>query len=289
MASTVAAGRSTRRDTAREPVSESDPLPGLRPCGCMRVPREKRFSPSQLNTFVQCPKMYWFKHVERLEVERKPAPHLVFGNAIHAALDGSYRLPPEQRSSERAAQIFREAWKRDPMRADAFADREDERSWGLKGLELLDKVAQSGDFQTTVPRALEDWAQVNIEGERQLFGKVDRVDDHPSGDGVIVIDYKTGKCRIAEDGLGDELQAQVYALAVQASLKVAVREVRFIFLEAETERLWEPTELDEIEAELMRLVDEIEATTDFSPRPSRLCSWCDYLDHCPEGQAEVGA
>jgi len=253
----------------------------------LRVPKDKRFSPSQLGTFVQCQRKYSFQYVERIPVERVPSPHFVFGSAIHASLDALYALPPEQRTVELLQQAFRDAWKADPERAGAFADSDDERAWGLKGLALLERVAETEDFQSTVPRALEDWAQVMIEGDRQLFGRIDRIDDHESGNGVVVIDYKTGKCRIAEDGLGDEIQAQVYALAVQATLKAAVREVRFVFLEAETERLWEPTELDEIEAELLSLVEQIETTTDFAPNPSLGCRWCDYLEHCESGQAAV--
>ena len=253
----------------------------------MRVPREKRFSPSQLGTFVQCPRKYSFQYVERVPVERKPSPHLVFGNAIHAALDAVYAIAPEQRTVEAAQAAMRKAWKEDSERQGAFKSVEDERAWGEKGLALLARIGETDDFKRAVPRSLEDWADVMIPGERQLFGKVDRVDDRSEGDGVIVIDYKTGKCRIAEDGLGDELQAQVYALAVQASLKTAVREVRFIFLEAETERIWEPTELDQIEAELVRLVDQIDATTDFEPQTSGLCKWCDYLDLCDAGQAQA--
>ena len=253
----------------------------------VRVPKNKRFSPSQLGTFVQCQRKYSFQYVERIPVERVPSPHFVFGSAIHAALDALYAMPPEQRTVELLQQAFRDAWKADPERAGAFTDSDDERAWGLKGLALLERIAETEDFQSTVPRALEDWAQVMIEGDRQLFGRIDRVDDHESGNGVVVIDYKTGKCRIAEDGLGDELQAQVYALAVQATLKAAVREVRFVFLEAETERLWEPTELDEIEAELLSLVEQIEATTEFVANPSRACKWCDYLEHCESGQAAV--
>lgn len=255
----------------------------------MRVPASKRFSPSQLNTFVQCPRKYSFQYVERIPVERVPAPHFVFGNAVHDALDTVFRLPPDERSLDRLEQAFRDAWRADPDRQGAFDSREVERTWGLKGLELLGRVAASQDFRQSVPRSLEDWAQVMITGERQLFGRIDRVDNHPDGDGVIVIDYKTGKCRIREDGLGEEIQAQVYALAVQATLETAVREVRFMFLEAQAERSWEPVDLEAIESALVDLVDTIDSTAEFATSPSRLCGWCDYLDLCEAGKAEVGA
>ena len=253
----------------------------------MRVPREKRFSPSQLNTFIQCPRKYSFQYIERLPVERAPSPQLVFGNAVHSALDEAFRLPPSERTAARLGDAFRAAWRSDPERTGAFTDSDDERAWGLKGIELLERVASTDEFTTVIPRCLEDWAEVTVDGGRQLFGRIDRVDDHPDGDGVIVIDYKTGRCRIAEDGLGDEVQAQVYALAVQATLKVAVREVRFMFIEAGENRVWHPSDLDRIESRLLDLVEQIEQTTEFTPAPSRLCGWCDYLQHCDAGQAEI--
>lgn len=255
----------------------------------MKVPKEKRFSPSQLNTFIQCPRKYSFQYIERVPVERVPSPHLVFGNAIHAAMDAIYRLPPGDRSGELLAEAFRDAWRDDTERTAAFTNIEVERSWGLKGLALLERVAATDEFATAIPRALEDWAQVTVGGDRQLFGRIDRVDDHPDGDGVIVIDYKTGRCRIAHDGLGDEVQAQVYALAVRATLEVAVREVRFMFLEADEDRVWEPTDLELVEDGLLKLVERIESTSSFEAVPTRLCGWCDYLGQCEAGQAEVAS
>lgn len=255
----------------------------------MRLPAEKRFSPSQLNSFLQCPRKYAFQYVERVPIERVPSPHFVFGNAVHAALDALFSMPPGERSRELLQEAFRDAWRADPERVGAFDDRDDERRWGLKGLDLLARVAASEEFATIAPRAVEDWAQVGIAGGRELFGRIDRIDDHPDGDGVVVIDYKTGKCRIAEDALGSEIQAQVYALAVRATLDVAVREVRFMFLEAGVERTWQPDDLEPIEAALTDLVDRIDATEEFVPATSRLCGWCDYLDMCEAGRVEMGA
>ncbi|NMB66717.1 PD-(D/E)XK nuclease family protein, partial [Candidatus Woesearchaeota archaeon] len=40
-------------------------------------------------------------------------------------------------------------------------------------------------------------------------------------------------------------------------------------------------ELEKIKDELIKLIKEIENTTNFPPNPSKLCNWCEYKDICP--------
>jgi RecB family exonuclease len=42
-----------------------------------------------------------------------------------------------------------------------------------------------------------------------------------------------------------------------------------------------PQQLATLREDTMRLIDRVEAETEFAPRPSALCSWCEYREICP--------
>src|SRR4051794_31743471 len=107
----------------------------------------KKFSPTALGMYEECPKQFEFAYLLRPEIEEAPSPHLVFGNAIHAALAFFYRLPVEQRTEAVLHRALRHHWARIPDRDQAFLAREEEREWGLRALGSLSKYALTHDLQ----------------------------------------------------------------------------------------------------------------------------------------------
>ena len=244
-----------------------------------RPPKEKRHSPSAIKTFDQCPKQWEFRYRIKPPIEKKIGPPLILGNAVHSVLEQTMALPPAQRTVPAAQDLLRKVWPTIEGRGDAFADRDEEKQWGEKGLGILQAYSETPDWEAT-PVELESWATLPLPGGSELFGKIDRVDAFE--DGLEIIDYKTGKCRIEPDGLDKDIGAQVYAVAAEHTWKKPVKRVRFIFLEAGVERVWEPEEdLEDLRELLADEVDMIESTTEFETRTSRLCDWCDYQAMCP--------
>jgi len=243
------------------------------------TPREKRHSPTAIKTFDQCPKKWQFQYRIKPPIDRKIGPPLILGNAIHTVLERTLKLPVAERSVEGAQALLREVWPQQEGRAEAFETREQEKEWGEKGLGIIEVFAETPDWEAT-PLHVEEWAELPLSGGSELFGKIDRVD--ACEDGIEVIDYKTGKCRIEPDGLSHDIGAQVYAVAAEHTFKKPVRRVRFIFLEAGCYRTWEPDEdLGDLRELLADEVDVIETTTEFETRTSGLCNWCDYQAMCP--------
>ena len=255
------------------------------------VSRPKRHSPTSLKVFETCPKQFEYAYVERIKADESPAAELVFGNALHEALAFLHRMPVDERSVEAAHAALRHFWAR-TERAGAFLEEAEEIVWGKRALAVLDQYCANYDLEAQ-PLAVERWVRAMLPSGAVLSGKADRVDRSPDGDGLEVIDYKSGRCRINDDaGLRRDLGAMVYALATARTFRKPVLRVRFLFIAEGVERRWdlEAEDLASIETELGKLTTRVEQTGDFAAVPGRHCDWCRFVDRCPaQGGASLEA
>jgi putative RecB family exonuclease len=244
-----------------------------------------RFSPSALTRFRVCNRQFQLIDLERVGAPEQPNPLFAQGNAIHAALEYFFGLPPKQRTpaGETLQNALRERWRRDWDR-EALPDRDLEIELGQKGLRLLAGFAEH--FDTTVqPLARERWVKVTLPNGVELFGRVDRID--PFEDGLSIVDYKSGRRNLDQDDLRDEPAAQVYLLATQAIFRRPVHRIRFYYLESQDEISWWP-EQEDIPAlieKLTNLTDTIRAATDFPAAPGDDCRWCPVARNCDDRKA----
>jgi RecB family exonuclease len=146
-----------------------------------------------------------------------------------------------------------------------------------------------------------------------VSGRIDRLDAR--GTELVVVDYKTGRHILTSDDARGSLQLALYALAAARVLRRPCHQVELHHLPTGEVATWEHTDeslqrhlrrAEQIAAEAAaadqayreRLapaqrggspqagpVDHAPYDEIFPPRPSNLCSWCDFARHCPEGQA----
>ena len=160
-----------------------------------------RLSPTAITAFRECPQLFLFRQLWKLP--EPPTLPLVKGTLVHATLENIFKLP----AAERAAKLhdtLRDEWRvgrEKPENAQLFASRDEERAWGLQCLELLDNYLAFEDpasLPAGEPLAHEAWLSADLQGpvsedSVRLVGKVDRLDVSTEGDGVVIVDYKTGK------------------------------------------------------------------------------------------------
>ena len=120
-----------------------------------------------------------------------------------------------------------------------------------------------------------------------VTGRVDRID---LDDGeYVIVDYKTGRFGAHDEMIDESLPLSLYAIAVSAVLGRDVSRIAVEHLptgrRSETRR--DVARIAGDWKELVDLADEMRAGTEFPPRPSSLCPWCDYLTVCPEGRASM--
>ena len=255
--------------------AEQQSLPG------MDMERVTFLSPSALERYRLCPRLYRFLYVDGLWSMSRSSSQQSFGTSMHAALREFYRLPAGRRSLRMLLELFRRLWVRDGYRGKEQQQRERER-----GAEAL--RAWYGRTDTTVvPHATELGLQAAW-GDIVLKGRLDRV-DADTGRGLVVVDYKTGR-RPATQAAADADEAlTIYAALVQRRLDRPVTRMVLDYVVAGTQVVTERPP-----AVLARRLDDVLATAatlradqEFRPRTGPWCAGCDLLRRCPEGQREV--
>jgi CRISPR/Cas system-associated exonuclease Cas4 (RecB family) len=206
------------------------------------------FSPTSLNDYLKCPRLYWYNHHPGLaspprgiEMER--------GSFLHKVLEDFHRREPEWRQLpaeqqrewlEAALQGHLEAYLN---RVDSVLDRRAEEQEVRRILENYIRFATSFQpIRRLGTLMVERKFTLTLDGS-EVRGKIDRVND--TGEGTCeVVDYKTGRGRTAQhaydDYFGPELadvQLLMYYLACRDGVD---EEGRPIGLQPRFLSLWYP-------------------------------------------------
>jgi hypothetical protein len=135
-----------------------------------------------------------------------------------------------------------------------------------------------------------------------LFGRVDRIDDR-GDDGLVVVDYKTGRHLLSVDDARTSIALAVYAAAASRTLRRPCRRVELHHLPTGEVHVWEHTDeslarhlrrVDSIAVEIRELTDKFNegagpeaADALFPAQVGALCGWCDFNRACAAGSAHV--
>jgi putative RecB family exonuclease len=255
-------------------------------------------SPSRITTFTDCPRMFQYQAIDRLE--QPPTIWTLKGTLVHAALEGLFTAPPKRRTVDLAVERLREAAATDSVIEELAA----------LGLDAAPAATFVEDAETLVRNyfALEDPTTIDAVGVElrletlleigggleavPLRGIIDRLDREVGGD-LVVVDYKTGRA----PGPGRERSklagVETYALLCERVLGVRPVAVRLLYLRAPliVERDVAPATVKRQERramEVWRAISKAHAVGSFRPSPGPLCNYCAFADRC-EGAARVSA
>jgi DNA helicase-2/ATP-dependent DNA helicase PcrA len=182
------------------------------------------FSPTSLNDYLKCPRLYWYNHHPGLSAPPRGV-EMERGSFLHRVLEDFHlreaewrHLPVEQQREwlESALQTHLETYL---SRVDSVLDRRAEEQEVRRILENYVRFATSFQpIRRLGTLMVERKFTLYLDGA-EVHGKIDRVND--TGDGTCeVVDYKTGRGRTAQhaydDYFGPELadvQLLMYYLA----------------------------------------------------------------------------
>jgi putative RecB family exonuclease len=156
---------------------------------------------SAVSTFQACPLRYFFKYRQGLS-ERFVSSSLVFGSAIHSAIEIHYReqmrgiqKPP----LELLRQVYREKWTHFGSQSIRFGKEEDRASLDVLSNRVL-TTFQSSDLAQhpgTILGIEEELRGDLIPGCPEILARVDLLRD--AGDALVLTDFKTSRARWSEE------------------------------------------------------------------------------------------
>ncbi|MGH3470751.1 MAG: RecB family exonuclease [Nocardioidaceae bacterium] len=253
-------------------------------------------APSRLATYLDCPRRYRFTYLDRPPPPKGPPwAHNSLGASVHTALANWWKLPVEARTPDRAGDLLDEAWLGEGYRDDRQREvtRRRARAMVVAYVETLDPTDEPIGIERTVALKTDHAA---------LFGRVDRIDDRGS-EGLVVVDYKTGRQLLSVDDARTSLALAVYAAGAERTLRRSCRRVELHHLPSGTVLSWEHTsagldrhlrradsiaeEIATLDARFRQGIGPEEADDAYPAQVGPLCAWCDFNRSCPEGAAFI--
>ena len=268
-------------------------------------------SPSRASDYTRCPLLYRFRTIDR--IPERPSEAAVRGTLVHAVLESLYDLPPDERTQAAAVAMLPEIWSTmyaeypplaaaidpsipfphedNPGGPHPEPDADLLAAWLAGAEELLGNYFAMEDPALLQPAAREMRLEVQLTEDLLLRGVIDRIDVSPDGL-VRVVDYKTGRSpspRFEESAL---FQMLFYALMIWRDRGVVPHTLQLNYLKDKEQLRLNPTEptLEAFAEELALIWSQILESYErgeWTPRPSRLCEWCDHRSRCPAQGGEL--
>jgi len=251
-------------------------------------------APSRLSSYLDCPRRYRMSYLERPSPPKGPPwAHNSVGAAVHTALAKWWDLPEERRTPEAGGTLLVSGWL-----TDGFRDGRQSLDARERAREHVERYL-AGVNPTEQPIGIE--RTVSLKTQRAaLWGRVDRIDERP-GEGIVIVDYKTGRSVLTVDDARTSVALAVYAAAAARTLRRACTRVELHHLPTGEVVAWDHTEeslgrhlrrADSLAAELGSLdaaykegMSPAQADEAFPAQVGPLCGWCDFRSSCGPGQS----
>ncbi len=251
------------------------------------------FSFTQFAEYNKCPLQYKFKHVIKIPVQGSYTHS--FGKSIHETLR-EFAEEHIRRKNRDQKSIFSEnaeSAKKFPSFDEVlkmyqknwinqwYADKKSKEEYFNKGKEILKNFYN--EFVKSKPKVkfVEQSFTLKL-GGLPVKGKIDRIDE--DGDGIIIIDYKTGKSK-DEESLNKENKSQllIYQIVAEEAFRLKPKKLVFYYVEdgSRVEFLGAENEKSALKKEITETVQEIKKG-DFNPRPGMHCKFCDFRGICED-------
>ena len=246
-------------------------------------------SPSRAADFKQCPLLFRFRTIDKLE--GPPSPAAARGTLVHAVLEHLFELPAAERTPAAAVALLEPRWRalveERPELATMVEDHDEltEESWLAGARTLVESWFELEDPTCLEPAARELYVETEVDG-LTLRGYVDRLDVAPDG-AMRVVDYKTGRSPGEAFEAKALFQMKFYALVLWRLHGEVPRLLQLVYLGNGEVVRYAPDERDllAVERNVRAIWDAVvraARTGDWRPRVSRLCDWCDFREYCPE-------
>lgn len=236
--------------------------------------QKPHLSCSSIRAFLDCNKKYQYQYLDKINVpQNQSVKHLSFGKSIHRALAKFNRITDQsQRNIDTLHALLRKNWVRK-----GYSSIEEERAFGLRGLDMLTRYYEDPKDQGKETILIEEMLSIDLK-EYILDGVLDKV--YVTHDNNLeIIDYKTGNNMYPLDNL----QLPIYLFLSKEKLGVYPNLVSYYFLSHNKKYTREVTKelINDLSMDIHNLCTSIIKTKDFHHNSTPYCkSNCQYYQLC---------
>jgi len=243
-------------------------------------PRKPGFSPTRLNTFLECEARYKYIYIDKIgKFYSRSTPGLSFGSSLHGVLQ-RFHLNGGIATPQELVDDLRSSWI-----SAGYESAEQEREYFEAGIRILTSYHQdyhAGHYAQAETIATEKTLSHDY-GTYKLTGRVDRIDKHPDG-ALEVVDYKSGRSDVTEDEVAASLAMRCYQLILRRLYpESAVRGTIYCLSTGKlaTHQL-EESAMIALESEIAVIVNRIQSIEwdEVRPVPVDVCPDCEFLSRC---------
>lgn len=248
------------------------------------------YSHSKLSSYEQCPLKYKFAYIDRIKTDNRKNIEAYLGTKVHECLEHLYQdLQFEKINSLSELLSFYDVLWNDEWSDEIVINKKEYAATNYHQMGrrfITDYYNRHQPFEEGRIILLEGKINFSLDEreEVKIVGYIDRLVQ--KGEGHYEIhDYKTSSSMPTQEDVDRDKQLALYAIGIKKRFPDA-NHVDLIWHYLAFDKILKSyrseEQLSNLIMEINKLVSEIESRTDFSPKPSRLCDWCDFQSICPE-------
>ena len=247
------------------------------------------FSHSKLSTFEQCKLKYKFRYIDKIipDIEKTIESHL--GSVVHSTLEWLYNQIRKSMvpTIDEVIVNYSESWKKEYEDEIPIARRDmTVEDYFNKGIQfLLSYYTRHKPFDdNTIAVEKEIFLKLDEEGNYRIRGFIDRLSYNTETQEYEIHDYKTSSRLPKQEVLEKDRQLALYSIAVKESFGEDKKIILIWHYLSFNKKIYSKRtneQLKQLKDETLQLIKEIENTTEFTPKKSPLCNWCEYKHICP--------
>ena len=246
------------------------------------------YSHSQLSTYEQCPLKYRLNYRDKIKRDIEGVEAFL-GSRVHDTLKKCYddaRLTKANSLNDLFSyydNIWQKNWHDSIVITKKDLTQEHYQALGKRMIETYYQRYTPFDSDMTIQTEMRLNFTLDDENKYRLTGYIDRLSR--TTDGVYQIhDYKTSAHLPSQEDADNDRQLGLYQIGVRKKWP-DINNIKLIWHYVAFDRELISSRSDEAISKLVlettRLIDEIDSATDFPPKESGLCDWCEYPDLCP--------
>jgi putative RecB family exonuclease len=254
--------------------------------------KRAKYSHSRIKTYEECPLKYKLRYIDGIKRYDIEGVEAFLGSRVHETLEKLYddmklsKLNTLEEITAYYEKLWKQHWNDNVFIAQKGFDQKHYKELGRQHVKAYYKRYHPFDQSRTIATEMSIEFPLDEAKQYLMIGKIDRV-ALDSGGVYEAHDYKTSGYLPTQEEIDNDRQLGVYHLGIKKNWPDAKNIVliwHFLTFDKEMTSARKDATLERLRGDIISLIKEIESLdlSEFKPKESALCNWCEYQDLCPK-------